>query len=102
MCFTQFEAARDDWIGLVRFCSIILVQLVRKSNSQQNRCSIAQPNRTIGVRLGSIGFLFGFVRLDRSGEVHVDTTAVNPPLSPLEGSFISNSLLEGGLIDMAG
>ena len=30
-------------------------------------CSIAQPNRTIGVRLGSIGFLFGFVRLDRSG-----------------------------------
>ena len=29
-------------------------------------CSIAQPNRTIGVRLGSIGFLFGFVRLDRS------------------------------------
>ena len=30
-------------------------------------CSIAEPNRTIGVRLGSIGFLFGFVRLDRSG-----------------------------------
>ena len=35
-------------------------------------CSIAQPNRTIGVRLGSIGFLFGFVRLDRSGNpLHV-------------------------------
>ena len=32
-------------------------------------CSIAEPNRTIGVRLGSIGFLFGFVRLDRSGSV---------------------------------
>ena len=31
-------------------------------------CSIAEPNRTIGVRLGSIGFLFGFVPLDRLGE----------------------------------
>ena len=30
-------------------------------------CSIAEPNRTVGVRLGSIGFLFGFVRLHRSG-----------------------------------
>ena len=32
-------------------------------------CSIAEPNRTIGVRLGSIVFLFGFVRLDRSGDM---------------------------------
>ena len=34
-------------------------------------CSIAEPNRTIGVRLGSIGFLFGFVRLDSRGRVLV-------------------------------
>ena len=27
----------------------------------------AEPNRAIGVRLGLIGFLFGFVRLDRLG-----------------------------------
>ena len=31
-------------------------------------CSIAEPNRTIGVRLGSIGILFGYVRLDTSGK----------------------------------
>ena len=40
-------------------------------------CSIAQPNRTIGIRLGtcgSIGFLFGFVRLARSGLISNDVT----------------------------
>ena len=30
-------------------------------------CSIAERNRTIGVRLRSIGFLFDFVRLDTPG-----------------------------------
>ena len=66
-CFTQFEASRDNCIGLVRFCSIILVRLVRKSNSQQNRCSILFDCRTQSNDWSSIGFLFGFVRLDRSG-----------------------------------
>ena len=43
-------------------------------------CSIAEPNRTIGVRLGSIGFLFGFVRLDRSDkEVNPNSCDVNIP-----------------------
>ena len=53
-CFTQFEASRDNCIGLGRFCSIIWFDWFAKSNSQQNRCSIliAEPNRTIGVRLG--------------------------------------------------
>ena len=45
------------------------VRLVRKSNSQQNVrfCSITEPNRTIGVRLGSTEFWFDFVRLDTLG-----------------------------------
>ena len=32
-------------------------------------CSITEPNRTIGVRLGSIDFWFDFVRLDTLGVV---------------------------------
>ena len=35
-------------------------------------------------------------------EVHVGITAQNPLLSPLGGSFISNTFLEGGLIEMGG
>ena len=68
-CFTQFEASRDNCIGLVRFCSILFDWFENRTQSKigVRFCSIAEPNRTIGVRLGSTGFLFGFVRLDRSG-----------------------------------
>ena len=53
----------------VRFCLILFDWFENRTHSKigVRFCSIAQPNRTIGVRLGSIGFLFGFVRLDRSG-----------------------------------
>ena len=64
------SASRDNCIGLVPFCSIILVHWFENrthSTIGVRFCSIAEPNRTIGVRLGSIGFLFGFVRLHRSG-----------------------------------
>ncbi len=54
--FTYQET--DSKQNRVRLNSIVFdwVRLVRKSNSQQNRCSITKPNRTIGVRLGSIDF----------------------------------------------
>ena len=58
-CFTQFEASRDNYIGLVRFCSIILVQ---KSNSQQNRCSILFDCQTQSNDWSSIGFDCFFFR----------------------------------------
>ena len=32
-------------------------------------CSITEPNRTIGVRLGSIDFWFDFVRLHTPGVI---------------------------------
>ena len=66
-CFTQFEASRDNCIGLVRFCSTILARLVRKSISQQNRCSILFDCRTQSNDWSSIGFDWFIVRLDRSG-----------------------------------
>ena len=58
--FTYFQASRDGFrtksnrveVDCVRFCSI---------------GSIIEPNRTIGVRLSSIGFWFDFVRLDTPG-----------------------------------
>ena len=83
-CFTQFEASRGNCIGLVRFCSILFdfVRLYWFENRTHSKigvrfCSIAEPNRTIGVRLGSIGFLFGFVRLDRSGSLFVNLQLQN-------------------------
>ena len=51
------------------FCSILFDWFENRTDSKigVRFCSIAEPNQTIGVRLGSIGFLFGFIRLDRSG-----------------------------------
>ena len=34
-------------------------------------CSIIEPNRTIGVRLGSIDFWFDFIRLDTPGHLQI-------------------------------
>ena len=50
------------------FCSILFDWFENRTDSKigVRFCSIAEPNQTIGVRLGSIGFLFGFIRLDRA------------------------------------
>ena len=70
------ETIALDQFDFVQFCSITLVRLVRKSNSQQNRCSILFGCRTqsnsIGVRLSSIGF---FVRFCSIGQVGATSTA---------------------------
>ncbi len=84
--------SKDDW-GRVR-CTIPIISSAsftyQKTDSEKNRigmssivfdwfenrthnkidvrfCSITEPNRTIGVRLGSIDFWFDFVRLDTPG-----------------------------------
>ena len=75
-CFTQFETSRDNCIGLVRFCSIKWVRLVRKSNSQQNRCSTLFDCRTQSNDWSSIVFDWFFVRFCSIGQVGRRSTSV--------------------------
>ena len=68
----SYDPTYGHWISSILFDFVRLYWFDWFENRTHSKigvrfCSIAQPNRTIGVRLGSIGFLFGFVRLDRSG-----------------------------------
>ena len=64
----------------VRLCSSVFDWFENRTHSKIDVrfCSITEPNRTIGVRLGSIDFWFDFVRLDTPGNVHRDADLDNP------------------------
>ena len=74
LCSIVFDCVRVCSIG-----SIGSIVFENRTNSKIDVrfCSITEPNRTIGVRLGSIDFWFDFVRSDTPGNVHRDADLDN-------------------------